>query len=635
LCDKDRSPEPDRTPPAKQVLLQEVEPDEAGKPLHIFCSSEAGSGEDGQEPVCLTAERDAAGRRQVLATEAKTEAATAAEARAQAATATAPEPAAMAVLMQFGSLVSENFRFRQLLRRNKKIDIDEVVCALLFLPIMAAEWIYNVLSMAAPQTLYKLAVFFMHGKHSLSESDIESFRFLWDILFFYAAIIIIGLVAGLQNVRRFGWWQPSHIKIGVQGITRIWDFTLTHFSGRNLDWQSVESVQLLSRKNRSGQLLKSVEIRHSGGKRLKIDLFRLSREQDREFFVRSLKLFAPQAAQSLSVQDAVAAGVYQPTYTRLWEQSLLAPPSRERADLLEPATVLSDGQYTIVKRIGTGGQGTAYLAQARLDEAFAAVGSEVVLKEYVLPDLGKMHDRQRALNKLEHEVSLLAKLKHPGIAGFIDVFVEDHRAYVVTEYVRGRSLRSRVEADGPLPPALVGLIAGQMCDVLHYLQNLDPPVIHQDLTPENVVFSEQGTARLIDFNVARESISLRTGLVVGKQGYMPPEQFKGKATPQSDVFALGCILYFLLTGKNPEPLSVARISGKIDPLTSGLALIVEKCTALDLEDRYASAEEIKKDLAELFKTGADSAAPADVMITAAAGEQGERQENSRPPEGGS
>jgi serine/threonine-protein kinase len=106
---------------------------------------------------------------------------------------------------------------------------------------------------------------------------------------------------------------------------------------------------------------------------------------------------------------------------------------------------------------------------------------------------------------------------------------------------------------------------------------------------------------LIDFGAANAFVSTATGTMVGKQSYMAPEQVRGKATPQSDIYSLGCILFFLLTAKDPEPLAVSHPKTISPSVTDSLDDIVAKCTAQEQELRYKNVDEVRKDLVALVK----------------------------------
>jgi serine/threonine-protein kinase len=187
---------------------------------------------------------------------------------------------------------------------------------------------------------------------------------------------------------------------------------------------------------------------------------------------------------------------------------------------------------------------------------------------------------------------MLSRLNHPQIAKFIDLFVEDHRAYVVMELVEGQSLKELVASEGPLPEKAVVDLATQIAEILTYLHSQDPPVIHRDLTPDNIMLGEDGLAKLIDFSVAQEASSGVTGSVVGKPNYISPEQFRGKPTPQSDLYSLGATMFFLLTGVDPPPISVLHPKAEKDKISHQLDTIVARCTQLDVSKRIESAEQV-------------------------------------------
>jgi serine/threonine protein kinase len=261
---------------------------------------------------------------------------------------------------------------------------------------------------------------------------------------------------------------------------------------------------------------------------------------------------------------------------------------------LAPQTVLHEGRYTIKEQIGAGGQGTAYLASAD------GLTPEVVLKEYVLPDHNNVHDRRRALKRLEDEVQILSRLNHQQIVSLHDVFIEDHRAYLVLDYIDGPSLKSIVAREGKFDVARTLELSLQMCSMLTYLHSLSPPLVHQDFTPDNLLLTKSGLLKLVDFNVAKESATTKTSLV-GKQAYMPPEQFRGKTSVQSDIYAMGATLYFLLLGTEPEPLTCSHPSTVRDDVPGELDRIIAKATALDPESRYVSAAELEADLRKVFE----------------------------------
>jgi len=120
------------------------------------------------------------------------------------------------------------------------------------------------------------------------------------------------------------------------------------------------------------------------------------------------------------------------------------------------------------------------------------------------------------------------------------------------------------------------------------LHSQNPPIIHRDVTPDNLVLDRTGSIKLIDFGAANEFIATATGTLVGKQSYISPEQFRGKAVPQSDIYALGCTLYYLATGVDPEALSQSTLTSEATAKMTALSALISSCTAMEVEDRLSS-----------------------------------------------
>jgi|AGTN01.2.fsa_nt_gi Serine/threonine protein kinase len=123
-----------------------------------------------------------------------------------------------------------------------------------------------------------------------------------------------------------------------------------------------------------------------------------------------------------------------------------------------------------------------------------------------------------------------------------------------------------------------------------------PPIIHRDVTPDNLIFAKDGTIKLVDFTVAHQFESQRAATVVGKQCYMPPEQFRGQPTIESDIYALGCTLYFVITATDPEPMQPSRPVDVDSGISPRLSAIVEKATAFDAADRFHRVTEMAEEL---------------------------------------
>jgi serine/threonine-protein kinase len=199
--------------------------------------------------------------------------------------------------------------------------------------------------------------------------------------------------------------------------------------------------------------------------------------------------------------------------------------------------------------------------------------------------------RAKAEEQFEREARILAGLEHPQIAKVLDHFVERGH-YLLLEYIQGQDLRQYISEHGKLDDETVLLFAGQIAGILHYLHTREPAIIHRDLTPENLIVTEKNEIRLIDFGAANEFLHTATGTLVGKHAYMAPEQLKGRAQTQSDLYALGCTLHFLLTATDPIPLATSRPSTVNSFVASDIDDLVFQLTQFNIESRPKSASEV-------------------------------------------
>ena len=287
------------------------------------------------------------------------------------------------------------------------------------------------------------------------------------------------------------------------------------------------------------------------------------------------------------------------SYTQLWLQSLTSTPQRNTLQALEPGQLLQDGRYRVERRLGIGGQATAYLCR---DEGSK---QSVVLKETIIPVFADRSVKEQAILRFEAEGKLLQSLTHDHIVKLNDFFYEDHRCFLVLEHIDGQNLRQLVGAKGPLPEQQVRELAREMCKILIYLHQQN--VVHRDFTPDNLILSNAGSITLIDFNIAQQAQGHTTGTIAGKHAYLPPEQFRGKANAQSDIYAFGATLYYLLVGTD-------RADHQSSPRQQGYAIseeldaLIKRCTAIDCTHRES---DVRKILAELGGNPDDVAAVAE------------------------
>jgi serine/threonine-protein kinase len=385
--------------------------------------------------------------------------------------------------------------------------------------------------------------------------------------------------------------MPTHISLTREGITLIW--CSTRSLKKFLPWWMVERVDLFWPEGKTSAQECHIKFKDKRGSYpISLKLGAITKERDRNKILTAIQTWAPDAHKDSQLLE-VLTPAQDHSYTELWLQALSAPPKRERLAPLTESTTLFDGRYRVAHSLGVGGQGTAYLATDLTED------SEVVLKEFILPVYVDTNVLRQSLERMQNEAAILRKLDNPRIVRLNNFFVEDHRGYLVLERINGESLQQLVTREGRLPEKTVVGLAVQMCEILDYLHGLEPAVIHRDFTPDNLILDKDGTLKLVDFNVAQQTESTTTGTVVGKHSYISPEQFRGRPTPQSDIYAMGATLFYLLTGESPEPIKVSHPKEKRAQVSEGLDLIVAHATAFNTELRYASVSELKEELDSL------------------------------------
>jgi tRNA A-37 threonylcarbamoyl transferase component Bud32 len=268
-------------------------------------------------------------------------------------------------------------------------------------------------------------------------------------------------------------------------------------------------------------------------------------------------------------------------FTTLWDEEFSTRYSPTLFVPLPSGTHLRNGAITISELVACGGSAAIYASQD-------SKGVRIIVKEAVIPKNTPEALKTKAIELFQRETLLLTKLNHPNIAKVLDHFVENEHHYEVIEYIDGLDLRRFVKERGPQPEEFVLNWAEQICEILVYLHSQAPPIIHRDLTPDNLVLRVDGGLVLIDFGAANAFVGTATGTMVGKQSYMPPEQIRGKSVPQSDIYSLGCTCYFLLTGKDPTPLEASQVDPSLG-LSQSLNPFLAKCTAPELANRYKTA----------------------------------------------
>ncbi|RYZ37169.1 MAG: serine/threonine protein kinase [Myxococcaceae bacterium] len=275
------------------------------------------------------------------------------------------------------------------------------------------------------------------------------------------------------------------------------------------------------------------------------------------------------------------------------------------------------GKYQLVRKLASGGMAEVFLAKAAGPRGFEKT---LVLKR-ILPHLA---EDEAFVDMFLGEAKLAAQLDHPNVVQIFDFGEADGSYFLAMEYIDGPTLRRLIkrstELKSPLPVALCAKMVAAAAEGLAFAHELTDPetgtplgLIHRDISPENVLLSRQGAVKVVDFGIAKvagQSHRTQTGVVKGKVAYMPPEQLQARAMDaRVDVYALGMVLYELLTGRRPfdaatevgmmqailfEPF-VPAVERRPD-LPPAMQRILERALAKDRDQRYPDCREFQADL---------------------------------------
>jgi serine/threonine protein kinase len=263
---------------------------------------------------------------------------------------------------------------------------------------------------------------------------------------------------------------------------------------------------------------------------------------------------------------------------------------------------LAGGRYTLDRHLATGGMGTVYVAT---DNALSRTVAIKILKPEYASDLAFR-------TRFETEARHAAGLDHPGIAKVYD-FGETPtdgtaRPYLVMEYVDGQPLSALLAAGRPLETDRVVDLIAQTAEALQAAH--DKQIVHRDVKPANLLITPDARVKVTDFGIAKAATDTpitQTGTIIGTAHYLPPEQAEGKpATPKSDIYALGVVLYECLSGTrpfvadNPVAIAIAHVRAEPKPLPPTvppwLAALTLRMMAKRPEDRPASAGQLAREL---------------------------------------
>ena len=284
---------------------------------------------------------------------------------------------------------------------------------------------------------------------------------------------------------------------------------------------------------------------------------------------------------------------------------------------------LFDGRYKIIKKLGTGGMATVYLAEDQ------ELGRRIAIK---ILNAKHASDKQ-FVERFRREASSAAGLSHPNIVQIYDRGNAEGTYYIAMEVIEGLSLKELIIERGPSPIPVAVNYARQILAALRFAHRNG--VVHRDIKPHNVLVDEEGRVKVTDFGIARAGASEMTevGSIIGTAQYLSPEQARGAPVDaRSDLYSLGVLLYELLTseapfnGDTPVEIAMKHLSAVPEPpsakrseVSPELDSVVLRALAKNPEDRYQSAEEMEADLSAISKGMGISGTTTEAATTVLAG----------------
>lgn len=254
-------------------------------------------------------------------------------------------------------------------------------------------------------------------------------------------------------------------------------------------------------------------------------------------------------------------------------------------------------RYHVMRTLGQGGMGTTYLAWDKVG-GFNGRPGLLVLKE-MNADMAQI---AKAQELFEREARILKGLHHPGIPQYYDFFVEGGKKYLAMELIHGQDLEQRILLSGPVTVQQAVEWMIQTCDILDYIHSSNPPLIHRDIKPANLMVRHRDNQIVVlDFGAVKE-IGTAPGTRIGAEGYSAPEQDRGSPVTQSDLYAIGPTLIFILTGVTPLKFYRRIGSGygfdvsDIPTITPSLRKVIERVCEPKVRARYQTARELSQAL---------------------------------------
>lgn len=316
--------------------------------------------------------------------------------------------------------------------------------------------------------------------------------------------------------------------------------------------------------------------------------------------------FVPRPWQPAEIKKAVSDEIqnYLDSTNNSGEKKLTLKPAREEnqqveaygdetvklgKDMLGP----DPSRYTLLNLIGTGGTGSVFLARDKfleMDVAIKVINPDLLLDPAVMASF-------------KDEARITMQLSHTGILRFYNFNTYNGCYYMVMEVIHGNSLRDVLASNGPMDVETILQILLQVAKPMDYVHSHN--VVHKDLKPENIVITESGSVKIIDFGTATLHNKIHENdVIVGTPEFMSPEQLRGDIVgPQGDIYAIGVIAYMMFTGCFPFPVGTKLedffngLRPSFTGVNSEIAAVLEKATDVDIDNRYQTVTDFVKALA--------------------------------------
>lgn len=276
------------------------------------------------------------------------------------------------------------------------------------------------------------------------------------------------------------------------------------------------------------------------------------------------------------------------------------------------------GQYRVLELLGVGGMGEVYRG------VHSQLGRVVALKV-----MSATADMQVSSQRFQNEARIHAAIRHPNIAALFEHVECNGRSCLVMEYVDGDTLSALLSTRGPLQLTQALQYISELAKALGYLH--ERSIVHRDIKASNIKIDSQGQAKLLDFGIARAETSPRltqAGNVIGTLEYMAPEQLCGEpASPQSDLWALGVVLYEMLTGNMPfaatdlstlhrkiTHVEYSKASASNPAVPREIDAIIKRCLQKSPAARYGGADDMAKDIDRFLTAAQQVVSPRQVAV---------------------